>query len=78
MGTGAAVPGCGRRAFQPGVARIHLFQAASNSVAFRFGKLYDKRNHPRLLVYLYEHSERVAYPWAVVMTVGGEESSAVI
>ena len=54
-----------------GVGRIHLFLAAQNSVAFRFGRLYDKRNLPEVVVYQYLRSATPPYPWGVLMPVCG-------
>lgn len=54
-----------------GVSRIHLFIAAPNSVVFRFGSLYDKRNLPDVVVYQYQREENPPYPWGILMPVGG-------
>ena len=54
-----------------GVRRIHLFLAAQNSVAFRFGRLYDKRNLPEVVVYQYLRAATPPYPWGVLMPVCG-------
>ena len=54
-----------------GVRRIHLFLAAQNSVAFRFGRLYDKRNLPEVIVYQYQRHAKSPYPWGVLMPVCG-------
>ncbi|MGA7329036.1 MAG: SAVED domain-containing protein [Rhodomicrobium sp.] len=54
-----------------GVKRMHVFLAAQNSVVFRFGRLYDKRNLPEIIVYQYERGSTPAYPWGVLMPVGG-------
>lgn len=53
------------------VKRIHLFLAAQNSVVFRFGKLYDKRNLPEVVVYQYQRAATPPYPWGVLMPVCG-------
>ena len=53
------------------IQRIHLFLAAPNSVVFRFGRLYDKRNLPEILVYQYERGKTPHYPWCIRMPVGG-------
>lgn len=60
------------------VRRIHLFLAAQNSVVFRFGKLYDKRNFPEVSVYQYQPASRPPYPWAVRMPVDGASKADVI
>jgi hypothetical protein len=54
-----------------GVRRIHLVMAAPNSVVFTFGRRYDKRNLPELVVYQYERGKSPAYPWGVLMPVAG-------
>jgi hypothetical protein len=54
-----------------GVRRIYLFLAAQNSVVFRFGCLYDRRNLPELVVYQYQRDESPPYPWGILMPVGG-------
>ena len=54
-----------------GVRRIHLFLAAQNSIAFRFGRLYDKRNLPEVAVYQYQRNTFPPYPWSVLMPVCG-------
>lgn len=48
-----------------GVVRIHLVLASQNSIAFRFGQSYDKRNLPSVSVYQYERHQAVRYPWCV-------------
>lgn len=57
---------------------IHLFLAAQNSVVFRFGRLYDKRNLPEVVVYQYERGACVPYPWAIQMPVGGIQNAIVV
>ena len=54
-----------------GVRRIHLFLAAQNSVVFRFGRLYDKRNLPEVVVYQFQRAETRPYPWGILMPVSG-------
>ena len=53
------------------VHRIHLFLAAQNSITFRFGRLYDKRNLPEIAVYQYKKNTLPPYPWGVLMPVSG-------
>ena len=48
-----------------GVDHIHLVLASQNSVAFRFGQSYDKRNLPSVSVYQYERHQAVRYPWCI-------------
>lgn len=54
-----------------GTKRIHLVLAAPNSVVFRFGRIYDKRNLPQLRVYQFERERTPPYPWSVSMPVSG-------
>ncbi|WDE02377.1 SAVED domain-containing protein [Thalassomonas actiniarum] len=48
-----------------GVEQIHLILASQNSIAFRFGQAYDKRNLPSISVYQYERQKPVRYPWCL-------------
>lgn len=54
-----------------GVKRVHLFLAAQNSVVFRFGRLYDKRNLPEIVVYQFDRGKTPAYQWGLLMPVAG-------
>lgn len=47
------------------VKHIHLVLASQNSIAFRFGQSYDKRNLSSVSVYQYERHQTVRYPWCV-------------
>lgn len=60
------------------VSELHLFLAAQNSLVFSFGRLYDKRNLPRVIVYQYEKGHDVAFPWGVRMPVAGQSAAEVI
>lgn len=53
-----------------GARRIHLVLAAPNSIVFRFGRAYDKRNLPELVVYQFEKGVHPPYPWGVLMPTG--------
>lgn len=55
-----------------GVRRIHLFLAAPNSVVFWFGRTYDRRNLPEILVYQYDQWDSSSYPWGVKMPASGD------
>lgn len=61
-----------------GIRRIHLIMAAPNSVVFTFGRRYDKRNLPEIVVYQYERGKLPAYPWGIVMPVSGVERPSVV
>jgi hypothetical protein len=54
-----------------GVKQVHLFLAAQNSLVFRFGRLYDKRNLPEITVYQYQREATPPFPWAIRMPVSG-------
>lgn len=56
---------------------IHLFIAAPNSVVFRLGRAYDRRNLPDALVYQYERSNIPAYPWAVRLPTHGTSTASI-
>jgi len=57
------------RAESAGIKKINLFIAAPNSLVFRFGRVYDKRNLPRIFVYQYQKGRDIEHPWAVDMPV---------
>lgn len=61
-----------------GAKRIHLVLAAPNSVVFTFGRRYDKRNLPELVVYQFERGQVPAYPWGVLMPVTGIDQAIVV
>ena len=61
-----------------GVKRIHLVMAAPNSVVFTFGRRYDKRNLPKLVVYQFERGEAAAYPWGILMPTSGVDRAQIL
>lgn len=61
-----------------GVQVIHLFIAAPNSMVFRFGQTYDKRNLPRVFVYQYQKGCDIEHPWSVSMPVQGVKNSRLV
>jgi len=61
-----------------GVKRIHLVMAAPNSAVFTFGRRYDKRNLPELIVYQFERGSDRAYPWGILMPVSGVDRPHVL
>lgn len=61
-----------------GIKRVHLFLAAQNSVVFRFGRLYDKRNFPEVVVYQYQSGSITPYPWGVLMPVSSLEQPEIV
>ena len=60
------------------VQTIRLVMAAPNSVVLNFGRRYDKRNLPIVIVYQYERDQNPAYPWGIKMPVGGAVEPTVI
>lgn len=60
-----------------GVRRIHLVLAAPASLSIRLGMSYDRRLLPEVLVYQYERSARMQYPWALVMPTHGRAQAEV-
>jgi hypothetical protein len=64
--------------FSQYLKRIHVVMAAPNSVVFNFGRRYDKRNLPELVVYQYERGQQPAYPWGVLMPVAGYDRPQVL
>ena len=60
------------------ITKIHLFLAAPNSIAFRFGQLYDKRNLPTVIVYQYQRATRIKYPWGLLMPVNGRTEPKIV
>lgn len=61
-----------------GVKTVHIFLAAQNSVVFRFGRLYDKRNLPGVVVYQYQQESDPPYPWGLMMPVAGTPRARVL
>ncbi len=61
-----------------GITRIHLFLAAPNSVVFRFGKHYDRRNMPEVIVYQYEQSGACRFPWGIRMPRHGQPEPGLV
>jgi hypothetical protein len=60
-----------------GVKRVDIFLAAQNSIAFRFGRLYDKRNLPEAIVFQYERHREKPYPWGVFLPVSGRTAGII-
>jgi len=57
---------------------VHLFLAAPASIAFRFGRLYDKRNLPAVIVYQYAKGQEPRYPWGVRMPVESVRNAEIV
>ena len=54
-----------KKIMEEGYDDIHLILASQNSVAFRFGQAYDRRNLPQITIYQYEKDRKTPYPWGV-------------
>lgn len=74
----AAFRGAVQRLMEQGVTRIHLVLASPASLAIRLGMAYDPRLMPELLVYQYERTDPVPYPWALCMPNHDEASASII
>lgn len=61
-----------------GIECIHLFLAAQNSIVFRLGRVYDKRNLPKIVVYQYQRNATPPYPWVVLMPVCGIDQPKIV
>lgn len=61
-----------------GYEQIHLVLACQNSVAFRFGQAYDRRNLPPVTVYQYERSNSQKYPWGVFIPNSPNSSPSIV
>lgn len=59
------------------VRTVHLFLVAPSSIALRFGRLYDKRNLPGLIVYQFE-PDGPPFPWGVKMPVQGVPNAGIV
>lgn len=56
---------------QRGASLVHLIIAAPNSVVFRLGASFDRRNLAPGIVYQYERATEPAYPWGVRLPTRG-------
>lgn len=63
---------------QQGVKRLHLILVAPSSVSVNFGRRYDSRNLPELIVYQYEKSDDDIYPWGIYAISHGREEGGFI
>lgn len=59
------------------VKTIHLILAAQNSVVIQFGRKYDKRNLPSIVVWQYENGKKDPYPWGIAMPVAGTQTAKI-
>ena len=60
-----------------GVQRIRLVLAAPASLSIRMGMAYDRRLMPDLVVYQYERSAPIPYPWGLRMPTHGRLAATV-
>lgn len=74
----AAFRGAVQHLMERRVGRIHLVLASPASLAIRLGMAYDPRLMPELLVYQFERTDPVPYPWALRMPSHGEAGASVI
>lgn len=58
-----------------GVKTVHLVVAAPNSLVFKLGTRYDRRNLPQAIVYQYQRDSDPAYPWGVTLPKPGEATA---
>ncbi len=61
-----------------GVRHVHLFLAAPSSLVFRFGRVYDRRNLPKVILYQYQRDEDPLFPWGVRMPTAGNALGEVV
>jgi hypothetical protein len=61
-----------------GIERIHLVLAAPASLCIRMGMAYDRRLMPDLVVYQYERTAPVPYPWGYLMPTHGRRTATVL
>lgn len=60
------------------IQRIHLVIAAQNSLTFRFGQSYDRRNLPEAIIYQYEKWQPVPYPWGIKLPTHGRQQAGFV
>jgi hypothetical protein len=60
-----------------GVTLVHVVLAAQNSVAFRLGRAFDRRNLMPAIVYHYEANTPSPYPWGVRMPTNADSAQVV-
>ncbi|EMV8790393.1 SAVED domain-containing protein [Escherichia coli] len=61
-----------------GTKRIHLVLVAPSSVIVNFGRRYDSRNLPEIIVYQYEKSDADTYPWGIYALSHGREEGGFV
>lgn len=61
-----------------GAKRIHIILAAPSSIALNFGRRYDNRNLAQAIVYQYENSHAMTYPWAVEIPAHGKREGSLL
>lgn len=60
-----------------GTVRVHIFCAAQASFNFCMGRQVT-RNHPAIIVYEYDISSPVKYPWGVLFNTKDDSSPAIV
>ena len=61
-----------------GVKKINLVIAGQNSLVFRFGRIYDKRNLPEAVIWQYERTETPAFNWGIELPIGSIKQPTVV
>lgn len=61
-----------------GVKKINLVIAGQNSLIFRFGRIYDKRNLPQATIWQYDRTEKPAFNWGIELPVGAITTPSVV
>ena len=61
-----------------GIKIINLVIAGQNSLIFRFGRIYDKRNLPEAVIWQYERTETPAFNWGIQLPVGSVSHPSII
>ncbi|MEZ8627880.1 SAVED domain-containing protein [Vibrio splendidus] len=66
-----------KKIMEEGYDDIHLILASQNSVAFRFGQAYDRRNLPQITIYQYEKDRKIPYSWGVSISNSPNTDSSI-
>jgi hypothetical protein len=53
-----------------GIKKINFIIAGQNSLIFRFGRVYDKRNLPQATIWQYDRTESPVFNWGIELPVG--------
>ncbi|MCH9269910.1 SAVED domain-containing protein [Pantoea ananatis] len=61
-----------------GIRTVHLILAAQSSMVLNFGRRYDSRNMPEIIIYQYEQTSDNPYPWGIYGLTHGREDSGFV